>query len=106
MTDDSELNRLAAHVLIDAVSAWNFEPYAAGDSPSGAINVAWERLDEVKAMRLRQDGNVVTVDASPLLNGVLITLHALILSVVAATGRDHADVITALREQVDEAIDY
>jgi len=57
-------------------------------------------------MRLRQDGNVVTVDASPLLNGVLITLHALILSVVAATGRDHADVITALREQVDEATDY
>ena len=98
---DPETIRLAAHTLLDAVSAFD-DPD--NPNPDPAIRTALARLAEINAVSIVRDdvADTTTVDIQPLLHASL----RLVVSLVALRLRDHPElsglqVVGELREAVD-----
>lgn len=91
--------RLSAHVLIDAVMA--YEP----DDDSRSVDLAFQRLSEVEgAIEATFDDETdhLTLDLSGLLGGALIAIHRLVEEVSLARGIDREIVGAMVREYVDQ----
>lgn len=103
MTDDrEEIARQSAHVLLDALSA--FDDLSNPD-PDPAIRTALRRLEEIDAVTLLYDDetNTRTVDLQPVLHAALRLLAASVtLTLAHAPDRDGLGVIGVLREAVDQ----
>lgn len=99
-----EPGRLAAHVLADAVSALDLG--GRGGMNSKALALALSRLNEIEGAVVakldEETGEVVSVDMSNLLGGVLMSMHWLVTELAEARGVDQLDVIASLREALDE----
>lgn len=93
-----EAGRQAAYVLLDALTGWSDDGEAGADSD--AMNLALTRLNEVRAVTatIDDESDAVTIDASNLLGGTLVTMMHLVCALAEATGRDREDVIAAARE--------
>jgi hypothetical protein len=102
MTGIPETARLAGHVLIDAVMA-----YEVGEEDDNAniaaMDLALTRLDELHAVIVvRSDVNdSVQVDASNLAAPAVLSIMWLIDQLADATGSSHEEVAAGLREFLD-----
>ena len=96
-----EAGRLAGHVLLDAVAAW--DPQAPLEVNGRALNLALERLGEIGAIEVDFDeaARRLTTDASNLVGpAVQLLLHAVQLA--ALRGPSEQVVIADLRKGLDE----
>jgi hypothetical protein len=101
MTDMPEGGRQAAHVLLDAVSAWSADADAATNA--SVVQLAIERLNEIGAVTATLDeADGLHVNITNLVGGALVTMTWLIrqLSLTATAERD--EVIVTAREFLDE----
>jgi hypothetical protein len=98
MTPLPEAGRQAAHTLIDVVSLWDENPDA------DIMNRAFARLNQVGAIRTHAPthGPALQVDISHLMGGTIVTLKWLVAHLAAERGVTEADVITELRQFLDE----
>jgi hypothetical protein len=98
-----EAGRLSAHVLLDAVST--YEHNAPEDLNASAMNLALRRLNEIdgvlKATMSEED--TLSLDASNLLGGAIVTLSWLIEQLAAARGVERLAVVAQVREFLDAA---
>jgi hypothetical protein len=96
-----EAGRLSAHVLLDAVST--YEHNAPEDLNASAMNLALRRLNEVdgalKATMSEED--TLSLDASNLLGGAIVTLSWLIEQLAVARGVERLAVVAEVREFLD-----
>lgn len=103
MTTSDDLHRQTAHVLLDALSA--FDDLTSPD-PDSAIVLALRRLDEIDAVTLLYDDetDTRTVDLAPLLGAVLSLLAASVVDHLHdAPHLDGMAVIDHLRTAIDRA---
>ncbi len=102
MTDDrDEIARQSAHVLLDALSAFD-DP--SNPDPDPAIRTALRRLEEIDAVTLLYDDETDkrTVDIQPVLHAALRLLASSVaLTLKRTPGGDGLAVIGVLREAVD-----
>ncbi|RIX26479.1 hypothetical protein [Amnibacterium setariae] len=95
-----EAGRLAGHVLLDAVAAW--DPSAELEVNGRALNLALERLGEIGAVEVHVDNAArsIQTDASNLVGpAVQLLLHAVQLA--ALRGPSEQVVIADLRRGLD-----
>src|SRR4051812_38008061 len=101
MTDDrDEIARQSAHVLLDALSA--FDDLSNPD-PDSAIRTALRRLGEIDAVTLLYDdeADTRTVDIQPVLHATLRLLAASVsITLANAPDLDGLAIIGDLRERV------
>lgn len=100
-----EAHRLSSHVLLDAVVAR--QPGLDVDTNANATNLAWRRFNEIEgavvvAVDDTGDTTAVNVDLSGLLGGAMITINELIEMVTEATGQSREEVVSAVREYLDQ----
>jgi hypothetical protein len=102
MTDIPETARLAGHVLIDAVMAYEGEEQDE-DANIAAMDLALTRLGELQAVSVirSNDGESVQVDASNLVAPAVLAMIWLIDQLADARGLSHEDVAARLREFLD-----
>jgi hypothetical protein len=102
MTGIPETARLAGHVLIDAVMAYEVEGQDE-DANIAAMDLALARLGELHAVSVirSDDGDSVQVDASNLVAPAVLSMIWLIDKVAVATELSHEDVAAGLREFLD-----
>lgn len=101
--DRDEITRQSAHVLLDALSA--FDDLDNPD-PDAAIRTALRRLGEIDAVTLLYDdeADTRTVDIQPVLKATLSLLASSVTMILQAEpDRDGLSVIGLLREAVDLA---
>lgn len=100
MTEPGE-SRAAAHVLLDALTAFDPEK---GEHPDNdrAIKLALRRLEEVGAITMLVDdeAGTRTVDAQPLLQGALNLLIMLTYTLAEAKNTTPEQVTALLRDQL------
>jgi hypothetical protein len=100
--ENDERARLAAHVLLDMLSAWDGTPIDQDAEP--AVKVAAARLTEVGAVQVLRDDEteVSTVNITPVLRGALDLMTLLSTQVLAhRSGIDGAGLISGLRTALD-----
>jgi hypothetical protein len=102
MTDIPETGRLAGHVLIDAVMAYEVDEED-DDANMDAVDLALTRLSEIHAVTVIRsgDGDSVQVEASNLVAPAVLCMIWLIDQLAAATGSSHEEVAAGLREFLD-----
>jgi hypothetical protein len=102
MTDIPETGRLAGHVLIDAVMAYDVDGEDS-DANIDAMDFALTRLGEIHAVTVSRskDGDSVQVDASNLVAPAVLSMIWLIDQLADATGSSHEEVAARLREFLD-----
>lgn len=100
MTEIPEGGRQAAHVLLDAVSAW--DTAATPGANAAAMTLALTRMNDVEAITalLDEDENL-SVDASNLLGGAMVSVNWLLEQLARERGQDKQLVITELRDFLD-----
>jgi len=97
MVDIPDAGRQAAHVLLDAVSAWSAEADEAANE--NAINLAIERLNEIGAVTATlDDQEALDVNVSNLVGGTLVTMTWLVRQLSLSAAVDQAEVIVNARE--------
>ena len=97
MVDIPDAGRQAAHVLLDAVSAWSAEADEAANE--NAINLAIERLAEIGAVTATlDDQEALDVNVSNLVGGTLVTMTWLVRQLSLSAAVDQAEVIVNARE--------
>lgn len=97
----SETSRQAAHVLLDALSA--FDDLTNPD-PDPAIRLALRRLEDIDAVTMLYDDetDTRTVDIQPVLQAALNLLAASITDhLIASPDLDSDTAITRLRDAID-----
>lgn len=96
-----ESGRLSAHVLIDAVSVYDFESSSIVNEI--VLNAALERLAEVEGAVTASvtPDDTVAVNISNLVGGTLVSMEWLVESLAAARRVDRASVVVELREFLD-----
>jgi hypothetical protein len=101
MTEIPEGGRQAAHVILDAVSAWDVA--ASSDANAAAMILALTRMNEVDAVAatLDEDDNL-SVDASNLLGGAMVSVNWLVEQLAHERGQDKELVIAELRDFLDQ----
>jgi hypothetical protein len=100
----TETGRLAAHVLLDAVSTFDS---SAPEKESGRIlDLAVARLAEVDCVTATYDDetDTATVDASDLVGGTVVLINALVERIAAELGLERAVVVSQTREALDRAL--
>ncbi|MDO8338430.1 MAG: hypothetical protein Q7T15_09285 [Microcella sp.] len=101
--DIPEKGRLAAHVLLDAVSVAHEET---GTTETHAVDVAYRRLAEIDAfsVTVRDDGDEldVAVNLSDLLGASLVTLSWLVEQLANERDSTREDILIELRERLDD----
>ncbi|MCU1443845.1 MAG: hypothetical protein JWQ59_1995 [Cryobacterium sp.] len=101
MTDIPEGGRQAAHVIIDAVSAW--DTAATPDANTQAMNLALNRMNDVDAVRATlDDDDNLSLDASNLLGGAIVSMSWLIEQLARERHQDKQLVIAELRDFLDQ----
>lgn len=101
----AETSRLSAHVLLDALSAFDD---ATNPDPDPAIRLALRRLEEIDAVTLLYDDetDTRTVDLQPVLHAALELLSAAItMHLRAVPNLNGLTVIERLRAVIDHAHD-
>ncbi|GAA1448848.1 hypothetical protein [Leifsonia poae] len=97
-----ESGRQIAHVLIDAVMAYD----ADGDDTQNAraVSLALETLGDLGAVTVttHPDADTVRVDASDLLGATIVSMLWLVDQLAEATGSSEEEVAAALREFMDD----
>ncbi len=95
-----EVGRQAAHILLDAVTA--FESGRADEDNVVAMNLALQRLDDVGAIgaTTARTGEI-TLDVSNLAGGAVVSLNWLIEQLAFRDGSDPQAVIARLRSFLD-----
>ena len=103
MNDLPEEARLAAHVLLDTVSAFDTGDEA---TPVTAMDLAFQRINEVGAVttNINREAAEVSIDMSALLGGCVIPMKWLIGQLALAAGMSETDVIVMLREFLDSDV--
>ena len=97
MVDIPDAGRQAAHVLLDAVSAWSAEADEAANE--NAINLAIERLNEIGTVTATlDDQEALDVNVSNLVGGTLVTMTWLVRQLSLSAAVDQAEVIVNARE--------
>ena len=95
----TEPARDAARILLDVLSALD----ESAASPQ-AMETAFERLNEVGAVKVQVDGgNKVDADLTGLVAGAVFTIRQLIQELTDRTGKSDIEVIVALREWLRDA---
>ncbi len=91
--------RLAAHVLLDSISA--LESRDAGCT--AAADLAFQRINDIVVVTTHIDRRTteVTIDMSALLGGCVIPMTWLIGQLAGAVDKSQTDVIVMLREFLD-----
>lgn len=95
-----EAGRQAAHILLDATSAWDVNSSESVNEV--AANLALQQLMEVDALIATFDDetDVVTVDATHLLGAGMVLLQYLLQRVADSDGIQREEVIFQVREFV------
>lgn len=98
--DRSETNRQAAHIFLDAISA--FDDLNNPD-PDQAMALAFRHFEDVGAVTLTYDDetDVRTLDIRPILNAATVLLSAAISGYISARKIDGLQAIEMLRTAVD-----
>lgn len=101
MTEIPEGGRQAAHVILDAVSAWDIA--ASSDANAAAMILALTRMNDVDAVAatVDEDDNL-SVDASNLLGGAMVSVNWLVEQLAHERGQDKELVIAELRDFLDQ----
>ncbi|WP_213816690.1 hypothetical protein [Glaciihabitans sp. dw_435] len=103
MADINEIGRLAANVLIDAVSAYDTE--LSEQSKSEMMTLALERLSDVEAIGVSVDEGEeeveIHVNLDNLVGGTIVSIHWLISELAEARGTSTEQVISQLREHLE-----
>lgn len=100
MADIPEVGRLAAHTILDAVSA--YELGVEEDANVDVMNLALAKLDEIGAVTATMsDDDGLSVDASNLVGGALVTINYLVHQLAQARGVAHEVVVAGAREFLD-----
>ncbi len=102
MNDLPEEAHLAAHVLLDTVSAFN----AGDEGRVTAMDLAFQRINEVGAVttNINREAAEVSIDMSALLGGCVIPMKWLIGQLALAAGMSETDVIVMLRDFLDSDV--
>ncbi len=102
VNDLPEEARLAAHVLLDTVSAFN----AGDEGRVTAMDLAFQRINEVGAVttNINREAAEVSIDMSALLGGCVIPMKWLIGQLALAAGMSETDVIVMLRDFLDSDV--
>lgn len=100
-----EVGRKAAHLLIDAVTA--YDPGADEQTNEATMNLALIALEETGAVDIQvaddgSDGVAVSVDVSNVVGPSISALHWLALRVSVLSGRSVEEVLHDLREHIDD----
>ena len=104
LTDIPHAGRLSAHVLLDAVTAWDPSLWA-GDSNNDAMNVALNRLNEIDGaieVDVDEEDLNITLDVTNLAGGTIVLVNYLGHELAEADGQDVQNVIAQAREFLDE----
>lgn len=100
MADIPDPGRQAAHVVLDAVSAWAMEED--DRTNANAAQLAIQRLNEVDAVSATlDDDNELHLDISNLLGGVMVTMKYLVRQLSLCADVDEHQVIVTTREFLD-----
>ena len=103
-----EPGRLAAHVLLDAASAWDDDD-PMGEANGNAMNTALTALGETGAVEILYDEETeaFTVRIDNLAGGAVVVIHYLLdlsaqlATKVAEKPKSRHDIIVAVREYLD-----
>ncbi|MDR5699858.1 hypothetical protein [Agromyces aerolatus] len=107
MTDIPAAGRQSAHVILDAVSAWDPD-IGPTDENADAMNRALERLDRIDgAIVVTADDDAddithLTLDVSNLTGGAIVLVNWLVHQLGDARNEDPQIVIAQAREFLDE----
>ncbi|GEP32737.1 hypothetical protein NSZ01_05050 [Nocardioides szechwanensis] len=102
MTQSEQL--AAAHVLLDAVSAFD---HGQGETPQNeaAVKLALDRLSEIGSIRvIEQDDGTIVLDPSPLVSGAIVTITLLARTLAEKYNADYDAVTATIREQLTEIL--
>ncbi|MBB5828150.1 hypothetical protein [Micromonospora carbonacea] len=99
-----EIGRLAAHVLLDAVST--YDSSAPEDESGDILDLAVARLADVDCVTVayNDETSVATVDATDLVGGTVVLLNALVERLVLETGIERALLVSQTREIIDQSL--
>lgn len=103
MAELPEAGRLSAHVILDAVTAYDFS--SSGDSNVAAMSLALDRINDVDGaatLHVDESGRPTSLDVSALVGAAAVTISWLVHQLAEAGGVDPHDVITQVREFIDE----
>lgn len=106
MTAIPDAGRQSAHVILDAVTAWD-PSLGIADENNDAMNLALDRLNEIDgAIEVDVDDDEdeldVTLDVTNLAGGTIVLVNYLVKQLAQARGEDVHDVIARAREFLDE----
>jgi hypothetical protein len=104
MNDLPDGARLAAHVLLDTVSACSTER----DGCTTAVDLAFQRINDIGVVTstINKDASEVNIDMSALLGGCVVPMTWLIGQLAESAGMSETDVIVMVRQFLDvNAID-
>ena len=101
MAEIPAAGKLAAHVLIDAVSTYEFG--APPEVNIAAMNLALQRVNDIDGALTATigDSGSVALDASNLLGGIMVSINWLVTALAESRGVDNQEVITELRDFLD-----
>lgn len=96
--------RQAAHVLLDAISAWQDD--ATDDVNARTLNLATARLGEIDCVTATVDdnGDLEAVDVSQLVGATLVLLRLLVGALAEAKQVDREVVVGIVRDYVDVSL--
>jgi hypothetical protein len=101
MTEIPEGGRQVAHVILDAVSAW--DTAATSDANAAAMILALSRMNDVDAVNATlDDDDNLSIDASNLLGGAMVSVNWLVEQLAHERGQDKELVIAQLRDFLDQ----
>jgi hypothetical protein len=99
MSDLPEEARLAAHVLLDTVSAFDTQE----EGRVAAMDLAFQRINDIGAVttNINREAGEVNIDMSALLGGCVIPMQWLIGQLAVAAEMSKTEVIVMLRQFLD-----
>lgn len=106
MTAIPDAGRLSAHVILDAVTAWD-PSLGIADENNDAMSLALDRLNEIDgAIEVDVDDDEdeldVALDVTNLAGGTIVLVNYLVHQLAGARGEDVHDVIARAREFLDD----
>lgn len=103
MTDIPDAGRQVAHVILDAVTAWDPEIDSEGDENAVAMNLALHRLNEIDgAVGIEVDGDHVGLDLSNVTGGTIVLVNWLVHRLSEARREDPNVIVSRAREFLDD----
>jgi hypothetical protein len=105
MPDIPDAGRLSAHVILDAVTAWD-PSLGIDDANNDAITLALDRLNEIDgAIEVDVDEDEeeldIALDVTNLAGGTIVLVNYLVHQLAGASGKDVQNVIAQAREFLD-----